>query len=119
MAGEVLPVAEFSPRGVVAASSRSIRRIRVGFWAAGIVLAILQSWERRYQLWDDGVAYLDIADAYMRGDFRHALNAYWSPMYSWILGAALRVVHPPAYWETCLVHAVNVVIFLFSMAGFE
>lgn len=118
MAHEPLSVADFRPREE-AVSPRAVRRLRLVFWAAGISLAILQCWERRFQLWDDGVSYLDIADAYMRGDFRHAVNAYWSPMYSWILGVALRVFHPSAYSESTLVHAVNVLIFLFALAGFD
>ena len=31
----------------------------------------------------DGVSYLDIGDAYFRGDWKAAVNAYWSPVYSW------------------------------------
>jgi 4-amino-4-deoxy-L-arabinose transferase-like glycosyltransferase len=119
MLDEPLSAGALHPDDEGGVSPRAVRRLRIAFWAVAISLAILQCWERRFQLWDDGVSYLDIGDAYMRGDFRHALNAYWSPMYSWILGIALRIFHPSGYWESSLVHAVNVVIFLFALAGFE
>src|SRR3954447_1440755 len=33
----------------------------------------------------DGVSYLTIARQYLDGHFADAINAYWSPLYSWLL----------------------------------
>jgi hypothetical protein len=67
----------------------------------------------------DGVSYLDIAGACARGDWSAALNPYWSPLYPWLLGAALAVLRPDAYWECAVVHGVNLAIFLAALAAFE
>ena len=67
----------------------------------------------------DGVSYLDIGDAYWRHDWHNAINAYWSPLYSWILGFFINVVKPTPYWEYPLVHLVNFLIYVGALACFE
>lgn len=67
----------------------------------------------------DGIAYLDIGDAYFRGDWTNAINAVWSPMYSWILGVVNFIVQPPMQWEFAVVHIVNFLIYLFALVCFE
>ena len=37
----------------------------------------------------DGVCYISIAQKYLTGDFWTAINAYWSPLYSWLLAPFL------------------------------
>jgi len=39
----------------------------------------------RGQMNPDGVSYLTIARQYLAGHFADAVNAYWSPLYSWLL----------------------------------
>jgi hypothetical protein len=34
---------------------------------------------------NDTLAYINLAERYAAGDWQHAINGYWSPMYSWIL----------------------------------
>ena len=72
-----------------------------------IVLGAVQAWIFRYSRIPDGVSYLDIGDAYFRGDWAAAVNAYWSPMYSWWLGLALYLFKPSIWWELIAVHMVN------------
>jgi hypothetical protein len=67
----------------------------------------------------DGIAYLDIGDAYFRGDWANAINAVWSPMYSWILGLVNFTVKPSMQWEFPVVHVVNFFIYVFALACFE
>ncbi len=66
----------------------------------------------------DGIAYLDIGDAYFRGDWEAALNPVWSPLYSWVLGLAGAIGKPSIEWEFPLVHLVNLGIFAFALASF-
>jgi hypothetical protein len=96
-----------------------IRRVKILFRSAAIVLALAETWAMRRAMDSDGIQYLDMGDAYWRRDWHTAINAYWSPMYSWFLGGALKVLKPSAYWEFPLVHAVNFVIFLGALASFE
>lgn len=44
----------------------------------------------------DGISYLSIAQHHLRGDVSAAVNAYWSPLYSWLLVPLLGVGIAPA-----------------------
>jgi hypothetical protein len=39
----------------------------------------------RYQINPDGISYISIAQKYLRGDFAHAINGHFSPLFSWLL----------------------------------
>lgn len=67
----------------------------------------------------DGIAYLDIGDAYFRADWVNAINPVWSPLYSWILGLVNFIFKPAMQWEFPTVHFVNFFIYLFTLACFE
>jgi len=96
-------------------------RVRPVSWlrATAIALALIHVWANRYDMNPDAISYLDIGDNYLRGDWHHALNAYWSPLYSWMLGAVMRVMRPSMEWEFPLVHALAFVHFLLALAAFE
>ena len=68
---------------------------------------------------EDGISYLDIGDAYMRGDWETAINSVWSPMYSWVMGVALHIVEPAMEWEFRLVQIVNFFIYLGALFCFR
>lgn len=70
-------------------------------------------------MYPDGIAYLDVADAYMRGDWSTAINPVWSPLYSLILGPVLWVVPRSVHWEFPVVHLVNFGIYLVALTAFE
>lgn len=86
-----------------------------------IAFAALQLWAAvlSQSMNEDGINYLDIADAYMDQDWQAAINSTWSPMYSWILGPILHILKPSMRWEFPLVHIVNFIIFLGTMVCFE
>lgn len=89
-------------------------------WIAAIILGAIQAWANRYHLsTDDAVSYLDIGDAYLRGDWKVAINGYWSPLYSWLLGVALFILKPSPYWEFAVVKLVNFLIYLSALASFS
>jgi hypothetical protein len=93
--------------------------LRISCWAVALALAGAEAWATRFLMNPDGVSYLDIGDAYGRHDWHNAINAYWSPLYSWILGFFINVVKPTPYWEYPLVHLVNFLIFVGALACFE
>jgi hypothetical protein len=66
----------------------------------------------------DGIAYLDMGDAYLRGDWTTAVRTHWSPLYAWLLGLALRIVQPSPAFEFPLVHLMNVLIFGLALGAF-
>lgn len=58
----------------------------------------------------DLISYLDVGDAYWRCDFQHAINHYWSPMYSWLLGGVLAVFKPDIDHEMLAVRLTNLFV---------
>jgi hypothetical protein len=93
--------------------------LRLLFWSLAIALGAADAWASRFSLNSDGLSYLDIGDAYWRGDWHMAVNAYWSPLYSWILGLALKALKPSEYWQYPLLRAVNFLIYVAALACFE
>jgi len=84
-----------------------------------LLFGALEAWISRYSMISDGVSYLDIGDAYFRHDWGAAINAYWSPMYSWWLGLALYIFKPSIRWEFVTVHAVNLIIYILALFSFQ
>jgi hypothetical protein len=95
------------------------RWLRDGLRVLALALGVMAAFAGRNAINADGISYLDIGDAYAQGDWCSALSAYWSPLYSWLLGGALAVLSPSAYWEFPVVHLVNVVLFAIALIGFE
>ncbi len=95
------------------------RNVKIAFRFLALVLGLIQAWSTRHAMNPDGISYLDIGDAYMRGDWQGAINAYWSPLYSWLLGLAMIVFKPSAYWEFPLVHLLNFMIYAGALLSFE
>ncbi|CAN5766072.1 hypothetical protein BH24ACI5_BH24ACI5_20520 [soil metagenome] len=91
-----------------------------GLWILTLLVALLHTWRYRFELWNlDAVSYLDVADAWRAGQWREALNGYWSPAYSWVLAAAFAVVNPAPENEYVLLHAVNFGLFILTTAAFH
>lgn len=111
-----------------AARSAKLIRCERLFWLTALLLGFLQAWSRRHVSADglaymgpDGISYLDIGDAYMRGDWYVAVNAMWSPLYSWLTGFWLLLFKPSPFREFTVVRLLNFLIYvaaLFSFAYF-
>jgi hypothetical protein len=89
------------------------------FWLVALTLGALDAWTSRHHMNSDGISYLDMGDAYLRGDWEMAINGYWSPLYSWLLGIAMLVLKPSPYWEFAVVHLVNFFIYVFALGCFH
>jgi hypothetical protein len=86
---------------------------------AAVLLCGLHAWVARHVMNPDGMSYLDVADAYARGDLLSAVNSYWSPLYSWLLAGARTLLQPSPYWECGVAHAVNFAVLLAALLAFE
>jgi hypothetical protein len=95
------------------------RRLKILLCSVAIVLGAIQAWAGRYEMNPDGISYLDIAGAYLRGDWAMALNAQWSPLYSWLMAAALLIAEPSPEWEFPLAHLMNFAAYLFALGCFN
>jgi hypothetical protein len=95
--------------------------LKIFFRLIAVLLAGMHTWAavRSQSMNADGISYLDIGDAYFRGDWANAINPVWSPMYSWFLGLTNFIVKPSMEWEFPTVHIINLLIFIFAMMSFE
>jgi 4-amino-4-deoxy-L-arabinose transferase-like glycosyltransferase len=84
-----------------------LQLVRLIFWLTVVVAGFLQAWAARFFISSDGNSYLDVATAYLKGDWQAAINAYWSPMFSWLLASCLWLLRINSYWESTLEHLVN------------
>ena len=100
-------------------SAVRLRRLRLACWALAVALGALQAWASRHDMNPDGVSYLDLGDAFVRGDLAQAVSAYWPSLYAFILGAAVGLLRPAPAWEFPLVHAVNFLLYLGALASLE
>src|ERR1041384_762284 len=106
-------------------SPSRIRRLERLCWLVALALGFLQAWGRRHASAEglryvgaDSISYLDLGDAWLRGDWAHAINAMWSPFYSWLLGLTLRLFQPTAYQEFTTARLLNFVIYTLALAAF-
>jgi hypothetical protein len=88
-------------------------------WLTAILLGAVQAWAGRHRMGADGMSYMDLADAWRTGHWQEAVNAYWSPGYSWLLAIGLAIVQPPEYWEAGVAHLVNFAGYLFALGCFH
>jgi hypothetical protein len=89
------------------------------FWIAGIAMGAWQAWEARNHMSADGMSYIDVADTYLRGDWKMAVNGFLGPLYSWLLGLGMFLLKPSPYYEFTVVHIVNFLIYLFTIGCFH
>jgi hypothetical protein len=94
-------------------------RVRIASWSFLIVAGAIEAIFGRHGMNPDGVSYLDMGDAMMRGDWKMAVNGHWSPLYPWLQGLALKLFKPSSYEQFSVVHFVNFLIFLFALASFD
>jgi MFS family permease len=66
----------------------------------------------------DGIAYLDMAKAYLSHDWHSAINGYWSPLYSWLLALLMGAFTAKPESELLLARALNFAIFLVALLAF-
>ncbi len=91
---------------------------RKGFLVA-LTLGLLDFWTTRFIIFSDGVSYLEIARRYASGDWSLAVNAYWSPLYSWVLAIARLLLRNNDRWELISLHFINLLAYLAALVLFE
>jgi hypothetical protein len=118
----VRPVAPFaspavspvSSSNLVTSSSRShlVSATIVLAWILAVLAGGLHAWAGRYYADPDTISYLDMADAYLRGDWSMALNGWWNPLYTWLLCGLQVVFEPAPSFEYPAVRLLNLGVFL-------
>jgi len=99
------------------------RRVRDIARTTLMATAALQAWLFRHETSPDGVAYLDLSDAIVRGAPAQLVNGYWSPLYPTLIGLMRAIVSPTALseprWEFAIVHLANLIGFITALLAFE
>src|ERR1700682_3688492 len=88
-------------------------------WVVVAALGLFDALVSRHSMGTDGISYLDIADAFRRGDWNAGTNAHWSPLYPFLLGLVSAVFRPSAYWEFSVAHFTNFLIYMWAFACFN
>ena len=110
-----------APTGSVSAllaDQKLTRRVALAACIVSCALVAVDLWANRDLFDADGMSYIDMADAYRRGDWRAALVGLWSPMYPWLLALMMLLFDPSPQWEFTAVHALDFVIYLATLASF-
>src|SRR5215831_21349267 len=97
----------------------SVSITRICFWCAAGLLGFSNAWYNRMSLHADTISYLDMGDYIIKGEWTSAINGFWNPLYAGLLGLAMAVLKPSAYWEYPVVHLVLFFIFLLAFACFD
>ena len=95
------------------------RALRLACWLLGLIIAGLQAFATRHVMNPDALSYLDLARAFLAQDFETAISPYWGPLYPSLLALGLRFARPSPAWVFPMVHAVNFVIFVATLAAFD
>jgi hypothetical protein len=91
-----------------------LRSIAVAMAAVHSVVAVMQQ-----SMNEDGINYLDMGDAYLRGDWDAALNGVWSPIYGLLIAAVVRISDASIWWEFPTVQITNFAIYILALLSFE
>src|SRR4029077_12418994 len=99
--------------------SRNDRKLaRISGCGTVVALGLLQAWTYRNRMNPDGISYLEIGRAGISG-WHGFVNAYWSPLYPFLLSLVLRWFEPSRFWEFPATHFLNLAIYLAGYACFE
>lgn len=93
--------------------------LRTFFRSLAVVLGVAETIVARNSIGPDSRSYLEVGRAYARLDWSTAINAYWSPLYSWFAAIVLALTHPSWRWEYPTIHAMNFLVYLAAIAAFE
>ncbi len=91
--------------------ARRLRLLRIAFWLVAGVTGFLQIWLHDRIIWADSLSYLDSGDLLWKADFANAITDHWSPGLPFLLGLALKILHPVGLWEVAVVKLVDLIIF--------
>ncbi|HVP00348.1 MAG TPA: hypothetical protein VMT15_19890 [Bryobacteraceae bacterium] len=88
------------------------------WWSVCILWAAIHAWVGRNSMNPDGLSYLDLATQSLQRGPLELVNGYWSPGYPAILAVAFGLVRPSPEFEFPLIHFVNSLIFVATLACF-
>jgi len=100
-------------------ASKLAIKTRVSIWLAMPFCWIVQALAARHTLDADGVSYLNIADACLRGNWHALVNGYWSPGLPFLLTLWLKLFHPTPFYVPLAFRFFAVASLVSSLVAFE
>jgi hypothetical protein len=70
----------------------------------------------QYNLMGDEISYISIAHHYATGNWNEAINAYWSPLYSWLIAPFLLGLFDP-FQSAIIPRAISLIIGFVTIIG--
>lgn len=95
-----------------------INKITLIYFFLFVVIGLLQAYNNRNYIYSDLIAYLDVADNIYNKDISYSLNAIWSPLYPFLIGLILKIIHPSIFYESWVIYFSNFFIFICSFFCF-
>jgi 4-amino-4-deoxy-L-arabinose transferase-like glycosyltransferase len=83
-----------------------------------ITLSAADAWASRHQINSDGISYIDLGNTVFAHGIKAGASVAWSPMYTWLLGGVLKLLHPSRQHELAVVLGVDVVIVAVVLIAF-
>jgi hypothetical protein len=94
-------------------------RWRVISWAIALGVGLLRAIDSRFSMTGDGPRYIEMGEAYLRGDWKMAINSYWSPLYSLLIVLPKHIFNLPLRLEPVSIHLVNFIIYVCALCSLE
>ena len=76
------------------------------------------AWMGRNGMNPDGISYMDMAEAAIKGDPSALVNGHWGPAYPVLISIWLQIVKPSPVMQFTAVHLLNFLIFLLAIWAF-
>lgn len=89
----------------------STRKLEKAIVIFAVIIGLVEFWVYRLAFNPDWLAYMDIADAWLKADWRFAVNSSWSPLYSWLLTIPILLSNSPKE-ELFFSHLLQLVFYL-------
>jgi hypothetical protein len=80
---------------------------------------LFQALAARHTLDADGVSYLNIVNAGLRGNWHAFVNGYWSPGYPFLLAVWFKLLRPSPFHEPLAVRMLAAVTLVVALLSFE
>ncbi|MBI4962873.1 MAG: hypothetical protein HY913_06330 [Desulfomonile tiedjei] len=91
-------------------------RIRAAFWVMGILCGTIMAYTTRFFINGDAIVYIEMGEAFRRGDWSGLVNLTYSPGYPVLLGIAQALFGTNPLNELPLLRVANVFCFVVAMA---
>ena len=89
------------------------------FRVFSIFIAIVLLWNNSFELYPDGICYLDVADLFIKNGWSGLVHPYWSPLYPLCLAILKIIFHPSAFWLIPATQILNFLLFILLLFSFD